>query len=102
MRRLDLSLVVSGLATALGLAACDGGGSTADAGDDTPTADAEIVPVFRNPVDLPDGELALSALKILGANVDGHDERCNGCHPLTRQHLRYWGTLSDVSMADCL
>jgi hypothetical protein len=99
MRRLD-SIV---LFTALGLtAACGGGGSGQDAGDDTPAPDAEIVPAFRNPVDLADPELAMSALQILGANVDGADARCDGCHPLTRQHLRYWGTLSDVSLADCL
>jgi hypothetical protein len=50
---------------------------------------------------LPDGELALAALQILGANVPNADNRCNGCHPLTRNHLRYWRQLSDTAMADC-
>jgi hypothetical protein len=80
--------------------ACGGGSGTPDAVV-VPPADAEIVPAFRNPVDLPDDELALQALQILGADVEGHDERCNGCHPLTKQHIRYWATLSDVAMADC-
>jgi hypothetical protein len=86
------------------LAACGGGSGGADAaGDDGSTQpDAVPAPPFRNPVGLPDDELALEALKILGANVPGADTRCNGCHPLTRSHIRYWRTLSDTSLADCL
>jgi hypothetical protein len=86
------------------LAACGGGsGGTDAAGDDGSTGpDAVPAPAFRNPVDLPDDQLALEALKILGANVPGHDTRCNGCHPLTRSHIRYWRTLSDTALADCL
>ena len=70
-----------------GLAACGGGsGGTDAAGDDGSTQpDATPAPVFRNPVELPDDELALEALKILGANVPGATTtRCNGCHALTR------------------
>jgi hypothetical protein len=87
------------------LAACGGGsgGSDGPPAADAGPADANPnVPVFRNPVDLPDDQLALQALQILGANVPGHDTRCNGCHPLTRSHIRYWRTLSDTAMADCL
>jgi hypothetical protein len=63
--------------------------------------DAEVVPAFRNPVALPDPELALAALQILGADVPDRDNRCNGCHALTRAHLRFWRSLSDTAMADC-
>ena len=65
--------------------------------------DALVVPVFRNPVNLPDDQLALSALKILGARVSGASTTsCNGCHSLTRQQLRNWRVLSDTAMTTCL
>jgi hypothetical protein len=83
------------------LAACGGGGgATVDA--TPPGPDAEQAPVFRNPLPgTPDSEIAINALQILGANVSGADDRCGGCHPLTRSQLRYWATLSDTAMADC-
>ncbi|HWU85800.1 MAG TPA: hypothetical protein VN253_00890 [Kofleriaceae bacterium] len=73
-----------------------------DAAPDAPP-DALVVPVFRNPVNLPDDQLALSALRILGANVPGASTTsCNGCHNLTRQQLRNWRALSDTAMSACL
>src|SRR5438132_939841 len=73
-----------------------------DAAPDTPP-DALVVPVFRNPVTLADDELAISALRILGANVPGASmTSCNVCHNLTRQQLRNWRVLSDTAMATCL
>jgi hypothetical protein len=62
--------------------------------------DAAIAPVFRNPVSLPDDQLAAQALAILGAT--GGSQECNACHGLTRQHLRYWRALTDTSMSACL
>ena len=82
-------------------AAC--GGSTGDTPDAAPTPDAEVVPVFRNPVDLPDDKLAEAALALLGADVpDARPNSCNECHGMTRQHINYWRALSDSTMTDCL
>src|SRR5689334_21815270 len=90
------------------LAACGGGhparpDAAADAKQylDAPI-DAPVLPVFRNPVALPDHDLAVQALQILGADVTGAHQECNGCHGMTRQHLRYWRALSDTAMASCL
>jgi hypothetical protein len=57
---------------------------------------------LRNPVNLPDGELATKALQLLGANVDGSSFRCNECHSLTRSNLREWRTLTDDALGSCL
>ena len=70
--------------------------------DATPMLDAAVAPVFRNPVALPDDQLARQALGILGADVAGATPTCSGCHGLTRQQLRYWGALSDTAMTHCL
>jgi hypothetical protein len=62
-----------------------------------------VVPLFRYPVGTPDAQLALDALRILGANVPGRvTNSCNTCHSLTRQQLRYWRALSDTAMSSCL
>lgn len=85
------------------LAAC-GGGSSSDP-DATPpdaTVDAAVAPVFRNPVDLPDDQLALQALQLLGAEVDGADRNCDICHGLSRSRLEWWGELSGATMSGCL
>jgi len=84
------------------LAACGGGGGT-DTPDAAPTPDAEVAPVFRNAVDLPDGELARQALALLGADVPNtRTTSCNQCHGMTRQHIAYWRALSDTALTDCL
>ena len=67
-----------------------------------PPIDAPMAPVFRNPVNLPDDQLATEALKILGANISGASLNCDGCHGMTRQRLSYWRALSDVAMEKCL
>ncbi len=64
--------------------------------------DAPMLPVFRNPVTLSDHDLATQALQILGADVSGAQQECNGCHGMTRGHLHYWRALSDTAMANCL
>ena len=87
------------LVVVIAIAACGNpkGADNADAGIDAP-----IAPVFRNPVSLPDADLAAEALKIIGGDVAGAQQQCNGCHGLTRQKLRYWRALSDSAMASCL
>lgn len=68
-----------------------------------PDAPVPVAPLLRNPVDTADPELALAALKVLGANVPGATTTsCNKCHALTRQQLRFWRGLADTSISTCL
>ena len=93
------------IAWILALIGCGGGGGggTPDAADIDAPVDARPVPAFRNPVALPDDQLATRALQILGAAVPGaNTSSCNGCHGITKQKLRYWRTLSDAAMDTCL
>src|SRR3954471_14380126 len=93
MRRLILVSILS-------FAAC--GGNSGPGSDATPTPDAEPAPLLRNPVDLPDDQLAAKALALLGAGVPDARNSCNECHGMTRQHISYWRALSDVAMTSCL
>ena len=83
---------------------CGGSSSNPpDAGPADSAIDGPTLPVFRNPVSTPDNQLALEALQLLGAQVSGtNTSSCNGCHGMTKQHLRYWRALSDTSMSTCL
>ena len=89
-------------------AACGGGhGGSSDASIDSGFQDAPIdapaLPVFRNPVSLPDDQLALQAMQILGADVpQTSSTSCNSCHGMTRQHLSYWRALGETAMSTCL
>jgi len=89
------------LVVVIAIAAC---GNPKDAAPDAfvPPIDAPVAPVFRNPVNLPDDQLATEALKILGANISGAAQACEGCHGMTRQRLSYWRALSDTAMTSCL
>src|SRR5687768_11905455 len=84
------------------LAACGGGNPTTPDAPPVPPTDADVAPAFRNPVDLPDSELAAQALALLGADVPGTREACQSCHGLTRQHIAFWRALSDSAMSSCL
>jgi hypothetical protein len=86
------------LACAIALVAC---GDNRVAPIDDAAVIPDATPVLRTPVDLPDGELALQALQILGANVGGAETRCDACHGLTRQRIRYWRALTDVATTTC-
>ena len=101
MRRAHvLSLVTI---TVLGCGGGGGGTPEIDAGPADSSIDGPVLPVFRNPVNLPDDQLAMQALKLLGADVPGtNTASCNGCHGMTKQSLRYWRALSDTSMTECL
>ena len=66
-------------------------------------AGPDPVPVFRNPVDTPDAELAQQALRILGAPAAGATTPyCNECHSLTRERIRYWRGISSSALSECL
>lgn len=69
-----------------------------DAGFD---AGPEPTPVFRNAVDLPDGELATAALRLMGAPEAGGSESCSTCHAITRQNIRHFWDLSDLAWREC-
>ncbi len=103
MRAMRFALVL-----AVVVAACGGGGGdkvTVDApgtGIDAPPDAPEIAPVFRNPVTLPDDQLAVQALQIIGADVGGaQSASCNSCHGMTRTSIGKWKALSDTAMASC-
>lgn len=69
---------------------------------DAPEPDAPVAPVFRNPVAMPDEELARAALQLIGANVADAQVSCNRCHSVARQNLRYWRTMSDFAFSNCI
>lgn len=81
------------------VAACGNPSATPDAAVDA-AIDAPVAPVFRNPVNLPDDQLAQQALAIL--NPASPSAECNGCHGMTRQKISYWRALSDTAMSSCL
>ena len=116
MRRLLLLSLIPWLVAACG---DDDHGGTPDAhpSPDAPTHDAALPdaalpdappdaaptpPVFRNPVDLADDELARQALALLGGPVDGARASCNTCHGITRAQMVHWRTLSSDAMLGCL
>ncbi len=80
--------------------ACGGKSNPGGDADGPPVED--VAPAFRNPVNLPDDQLAQQALSLLGASVPGARTSCNSCHGMTRQHLYYWRALSDDTMTSCL
>ncbi|HUS33387.1 MAG TPA: hypothetical protein VMZ53_33020 [Kofleriaceae bacterium] len=85
----------------IAIAACGNPSDPAET-PDAAAPDAAVAPVFRNPVSLPDDQLAKQSLQILGAHVDGASDSCGGCHGMTRQRIRYWRALSDTTMQSCL
>ncbi len=100
---------------ALGLAAACGGGNNNpdDEGDVSDGSDnngpdagapdaAPTTPLLRNPVDLADDQLALEALRLLGADVDGATGTCGDCHGVTQATIRSWSGMTETSAENCL
>ncbi len=82
------------------------GGDDGNSGDDAPAdasvdapIDAAIPPVFRNPVALPDLELAQQAAALLG---EGGGKMCDACHGLTRTRLLDWDVMTEAGEGTCL
>lgn len=75
-----------------------GGDPTVDAGHD---AGFEPPPTFRNPVGLPDDELARQALRLMGAPQAGGSGSCTECHAVTRQNVRHFWDLTDAAWRTC-
>lgn len=63
-----------------------------------------VAPPFRTEVDMADDDLALRALQIVGADVEGTVDRgkCGKCHALTEGSLGRWNTLTNGVLDECL
>lgn len=46
--------------------------------------------------------LAKQSLQLLGANVEGAQQRCHECHSLTRSNLRDWADMTKTAKSTCL
>lgn len=79
-----------------------GGGEGGSGGEGGGVGGQEPAPAFRNPVDLEDEALALRALQILGADVEGAEGGCVPCHALTEANLLAWGDLTIGVLDECL
>lgn len=83
------------------------GGDLDDGGPDSGPRDAgtdagpEPAPLFRNPVDLPDDELAMEALRLMGAPEAGGSDSCATCHAITRPNIRRFWDISDAAWRTC-
>ncbi len=67
-----------------------------------PGPDADVAPIFRNPVTLNDTDLATQALKLMGEASVGGVQNCNKCHGITGPRLRDWGVMAKGSLTACL
>lgn len=57
---------------------------------------------LRNPVSLPDDELAKRATTILGMNKDTPSQVCAECHAANQTTLRDWQMKTDTALTTCL
>ncbi len=61
-----------------------------------------LAPPLRNPVDMPDSDLAYEALKLMGYTPLGATaSTCSECHSINRGLMTYWRDLTDTAVADC-
>ncbi|MGE0547938.1 MAG: PPC domain-containing protein [Kofleriaceae bacterium] len=58
--------------------------------------------LLRNPVDLPDDELAKQASTIIGMNKDAMSDRCAECHAPNQTTLRNWLEATTAAKGNCL
>lgn len=93
----SVSTGTSVVATATGGAGGEGGAGGGGTGGGATTA-----PAFRTPVDGPDAEIALRALQLLGADVEGAEDGCVPCHALSEANLRSWEVMTNESLTECL
>jgi hypothetical protein len=52
--------------------------------------------------DTPEQAQAKLSLQLLGANVEGAQQRCHECHSLTRSNLRQWAEMTTTAKSTCL
>ena len=60
------------------------------------------VPALYTEVDLPEDELAMEALRILGAPEADGDGSCATCHGITRRSVATWAEQAQVILDSCL
>ncbi|MBL8742360.1 MAG: hypothetical protein JNK04_14730, partial [Myxococcales bacterium] len=78
--------------------------STGGAGGEggAPVGDWPEAPVLRNPVDMPDAELAYQSLLLMGVGkVGSKASTCSECHDIHNGLLEMWRTQTDAAVADC-
>lgn len=64
--------------------------------------EAPIAPALRNPVDLPDDQLAYESLLLLGFEPLGTKaDTCSDCHSINRGLLDHWRDLTEVADTGC-
>ncbi|HEY5926761.1 MAG TPA: PPC domain-containing protein [Kofleriaceae bacterium] len=68
----------------------------------TKLAGDEAGGALRNPVSLPDDELAKQATTLLGVNKNAPSQLCAECHAPNQTKLRDWQMLTDSAMQSCL
>ncbi len=68
---------------------------------ETPIDRPEAPPLYTE-VDLPDDELAMQALEILGASAAGGSGSCATCHGITRRSMTRWAEQAQVILDTCL
>lgn len=68
----------------------------------TKLAGDEAGGALRNPVSLPDDELAKRATTLLGMNKDAPSQVCAECHPANQTTLRDWQMRTEEAMQSCL
>lgn len=91
MRRSSLLALALSLSSVL--AGCPGGGDPVPPGG---------VPLLYTEVDMDDDELAMEALRILGApEADGEDS-CATCHGITRRTITTWAEQAQIIRETCL
>lgn len=79
-----------------------GAGGAATGGGGQGGSGGGVAPPFRNEVDMADEPLAVRALQIVGADIEGHDDGCLPCHALTESNLTSWKVLTNDVLDECL
>jgi pre-peptidase len=69
---------------------------------ETPGGDSTGTGKLRNPVDLPDDELARQATLLLGMNKSAPSQQCAECHAPNQTTLRDWRDKTDAAVGGCL
>jgi hypothetical protein len=79
-----------------------GAGGTGGVGGEGGEGGAPVAPPLRNPVDLPNDELAYQALILMGVQELGATtQRCSECHSMNAGLMGMWMEQTDAAVASC-
>ena len=79
-----------------------GMGGQGAAGGEGGAGGVALAPPLRNPVDLPDDELAYQSLILMGhAPLGATTTTCSECHSINSGLMNFWLGLTDTAVADC-